>query len=731
MRKLLPTLLILILITSPTISISRGQVANEEASVISKIINKIDVNYSKYIVEKLTSIGSYTKPRFLGFRVTGTKEDLEAANFIVKEMRKIGLVNVSLEPVPVDAWEFRGARLELENGKVYLASSVGGSPGTGERGIEGEIVYVGPGLRENYEGLNVRGKLVLAYWNPDYSWLNMIAHEATIRGAKGLILFHPVNGSYAQHSNALHSFDGLYSSDLIPIIVISKESAQEILSMLERGPVRAKMVNLAEVKEGTGWNTIGYIPGRRTDELILVAAHHDAWFYGAMDDTAAVAVVLTLAKAIKESGYVPERTLVFMTHTAEEYGSVDAYYDWLTGAWWRITEAHPEWQMKAVAYLNVEAMAMKGAEFGVDVVPELFKFVSGIINESKEMLPYGWKYGEVWSWTEAWPYAAAGVPSVNTGTISDWYRKNIYHTQFDSIDVIDWDYLSNIIKVHAKMLVRLDRSPILPYDFTARADQMSERLNATLMRELGVNPDDLMKRLEEFRKVSEEFNKLRKAEVSEEAVKMVNERIREAAYILLSELTALDVWDNTIYPHQQVESDTIYLKQALEALKRKDAKEALSMIEGVGINWYAGLYSYEVYRRELEHKLPGWPKIFWGSLGHLAPLYDLWKEYNSIADKLARNSTDFSDEMRVIEMYYKVSLYEYGKRVSEMTETLKRATQKIKEANEILKARATQETASATKELQTEVSYAPPSIFVLTDSLCDTDPSLVCSSIYH
>ncbi|MEM3870037.1 MAG: M28 family peptidase [Candidatus Korarchaeum sp.] len=691
-KSMLPVLLILLLVIPPVQALPS---ATEELS----LAEKVDISYAKYIVEKLTSIGSYKEPKFLGFRVAGTEQDLESAKFIVEEMRKMGLANVSLEPVPVDAWEFRGARLELENGKVYLASSYGGSPGTGERGIEGELVYVAGGLRENYEGVNVSGKLVLAYWNPDDGWLNMIAHEATVRGAKGVILFNPPNGSYAQHPNALHSFDGLYSSDFVPIIVISKEDAQEILNMLEKGPVRARMVSLAEVRKGTGWNTIGYVPGRRADEYILIAAHHDAWFYGAMDDTAAVAAVLTLAKAVKESGYVPERTLVFMTHTAEEYGVVDSYYDWLIGAWWRITEAHPEWQSKAVIYLNVEGMAHKGVRLGVDVVPELSSFLSEVLEDSRDLLPYGWEdpFGEIYSWTEAWPYTAAGVPSVNTDTFSDWFRRGMYHTQFDAIELLDWDYLSNIIKVCSKILVRFDRSQILPYDFTARAEHMKERLNATLMRELGVNPDDLLSRLEEFSRAASEFNELRKREFPDGLAIEVNERVREAARILLSGLTALDPWDGTIYPHQQVESDTVCLKSALEALKQGDAETALSMMEGVSINWYAPRYSYEVFKRELAHKSPGWPKVTWGGLGHLAPLYDLWKEYNSISEKLAKNLTDYSEEARVVGMYYAVSLYEYQRRVREMANVIEKATIKIKEANSLMKAaEVTTETKSVT-----------------------------------
>ena len=110
----------------------------------------------------------------------------------------------------------------------------------------------------------------------DISRLNMIAYEAMNPG-KGVILFNPPNGSYAQHPNALHSFDALYSSDFIPMIVISKEDAQEIIEMLKSSPVEAKME--PRYFEAWYWMELGYIPGRRADEYIPIAAHHDAEIY--------------------------------------------------------------------------------------------------------------------------------------------------------------------------------------------------------------------------------------------------------------------------------------------------------------------------------------------------------------------------------------------------------------------------------------------------------------------
>ena len=74
---------------------------------------------------------------------------------------------------------------------------------------------------------------------------------------------------------------------------------------------------------------------------IVFTAHHDAWFTSAGDDSVGVAMMMALAKAVRDSGYRPYYTWVFAPVTGEEYGLADAYADWLQGAWWRMTRSHP------------------------------------------------------------------------------------------------------------------------------------------------------------------------------------------------------------------------------------------------------------------------------------------------------------------------------------------------------------------------------------------------------
>ena len=92
---------------------------------------------------------------------------------------------------------------------------------------------------------------------------------------------------------------------------------------------------------GIAYNVIGELPGEHRDgQMVLMAAHQDAHFRAGIDDTAALTNMLTVAKAMRESGHRPKTTVVFFATAGEEFGYTNAYYEWLTGAWWAATRAH-------------------------------------------------------------------------------------------------------------------------------------------------------------------------------------------------------------------------------------------------------------------------------------------------------------------------------------------------------------------------------------------------------
>ena len=71
------------------------------------------------------------------------------------------------------------------------------------------------------------------------------------------------------------------------------------------GTVTATLVvdNQVEVDTGTTYNVTGVLKGKSSDRQILVGGHYDVHFWGLQDDNCAVGLVLSMAKALVDSGY--------------------------------------------------------------------------------------------------------------------------------------------------------------------------------------------------------------------------------------------------------------------------------------------------------------------------------------------------------------------------------------------------------------------------------------------
>ncbi|MCZ4279107.1 M28 family peptidase, partial [Rhodococcus yunnanensis] len=76
-------------------------------------------------------------------------------------------------------------------------------------------------------------------------------------------------------------------------------------------------------------NVLGMIPGKRTDEYVIVGAHFDHLgidmalhgdriYNGADDNASGVSAVLQIARAFLESCQQPERTVIFAFWDGEE-----------------------------------------------------------------------------------------------------------------------------------------------------------------------------------------------------------------------------------------------------------------------------------------------------------------------------------------------------------------------------------------------------------------------------
>ena len=84
-------------------------------------------------------------------------------------------------------------------------------------------------------------------------------------------------------------------------------------------------------------NVLAMIPGKKTDEYVVVGAHYDhegmnpdldgdKIYNGADDNASGVSTVLQIMRAFVESGAKPERTVIFAFWDGEEYGLLGSRY---------------------------------------------------------------------------------------------------------------------------------------------------------------------------------------------------------------------------------------------------------------------------------------------------------------------------------------------------------------------------------------------------------------------
>jgi Iap family predicted aminopeptidase len=548
----------------------------------------IDEGYLRNVVERLESFRSHR----LGFHVAGTPEERQVTAFIADELRESGLSEVVEEPVPVDAWRLRDTFVELADGTRYECASFGGVPDTGTQGVRGELVRAGRGGRRQLDRIDVAGKVVLVDWVVQRLWPYHVGLELGLRGAAAMIVQSPEGGPYYQARGALGTFDGLWHAEAPTCVTIRKEDAVKLTDGM-----KVRVVLDAPLTEGAeAANVVGVLPGRREGLPCIVGGHHDGWFGAAFDDASAVAMTLAIARALGRARATPEHPIVFVSHTAEEYGIANSAYDWCYGAWYQIVEEHPEWSTEARFYLNLEGCGRPGDPFTVDTPPELAAWSRRLCRRAAQdgLLPHGHKLAKPATWTEVWPFLAAGVPGMNVSTFTSEFERTEYHTQYDTADRVDFDYLARLTRVAARFLLEADAGAADELDFAARARELT-----------GVVPQEAL-----------------------EALAQARGRARFTA--VGRGLHGLDAREAARYPHEQTASDLRWLTAGLVQVRAGKTRDSARAIARVGLNWLCSDLGRKAFAIERGRRGRDAPRACWGAQGDPDVGPDLWEELASL-----------------------------------------------------------------------------------------------------
>jgi Peptidase family M28 len=484
----------------------------------------------------------------------------------------------------------------------------------------------------------------------------------------------------------------------VPFVFVTRDAANDLRARIAAGPTQVTLTSNVELTRaadgGVGYNVLGAIPGTdRADEYIIFTGHHDAWFRGAADDSTAIAAMLGIAKAIKTSGFRPRRTLLFLASTNEEYGYTDAYYEWLVGCWYAVTHQRRDWQYRAVLTLDFELLGTgdPGERLLIRTHSELLDLAVAKLEADPSRTPFGTSWQNVvWANADHFTLTAAGIPGLYFNTVGLSYLTRNYHTNFDVIENVNFPYLAQNIEVINDIWVEHDRSTLPLLDFVARATEAESRIAFIVdgidIRSLpGLDPakqDALEAAVARFREAAEAWD-AQSESGNIRSRRRVAKLLMRAERTILTNLVALDVFDQYVFPHQQAQRDATRMQAAIDALSAGDPATALSAIQRTGLTNAGQRFAYETYVAELARHAHSYPSLQWGGQAHLATYVDLWHEFHSVTDKIADGMTapaDYADEISSIQGKLHGVYGLLNERLGQMTYVFQRASRPLADA---------------------------------------------------
>ncbi len=419
-----------------------GEIAKKFEKNGNLIIDKAMSDSQGYdrLGEMLDTFG----PRFSGS--TNLEKSLE---WIIDEMKKDGLENVHGEEVMVPKW-IRGKESAVMTApwkKDLAVLGLGGSVGTGSKGLSGEVFVVNSFDDLNSRAGEAKGKIIL-YNVPFTTYGETVQYR--YRGASeaakvgGIASLIRSVGPYSM--NTPHTGTSAYEDGVkkIPHAAITLEDAAMMGRMSKRG-ITIKVSLYMEgrfVDDVPSQNVMGEIIGSEyPDEVIVLGGHIDSWDVGqgAHDDGGGCVASWQAVKLIKDLGLKPKRTIRAVMWTNEENGlrGGEAYRD-----------EHLNELDNHILAMESDAGVFKPSGFGFSGSDESFKILQDI-----GTLLYRIDSGKITKGgggADIGPIMREGVPGMGLkvdGSRYFWY----HHTNADTFDKVDKDEFNRCVATMAVM----------------------------------------------------------------------------------------------------------------------------------------------------------------------------------------------------------------------------------------------------------------------------------------
>lgn len=350
---------------------------------------------------------------------------------------------------------------------------------TSPEGIEGELIYLGSGGYADYDGLDVKGKIILTdmTWNPGRPEKARIAWEL---GAKALVIMNwGKSDSNLIQMGAVKTQWGNPTPETVkeivklPVISISRADGEKLVDLCNKQVVKIWMKANATRQWITADQPIGRVYGGKSNgQYVLVGSHVDAWGKSAICNASGNALNLELARICQKNRALLERDIVFVFWDGHEIAEGG-------GSTWYCDNYWSDMTNNCIAYINIDNLAIKGTELpGVEGLPEMKEFLMDAIMQvwnKKGVWNHAYKGGGDSSFfgigvpyvSFATEYTEEKLKELNYAFYSPWL-----HSDSDTIDKIDRTLLKGHADYFMYIIEKIVNSKTVIYDMKALASDI-------------------------------------------------------------------------------------------------------------------------------------------------------------------------------------------------------------------------------------------------------------------
>jgi hypothetical protein len=400
----------------------------------------------------------------------GSPGEYAAVDYVVQVLENDG-ISVEVHEFPAFVSDPGNCRLRVEGAepaepRCKTQALAAPSP---SGGVRGELVFVGEGRAEDYEGRDVAGKVVLVNDLP-LPWGVTNAEQA---GAVGAIfmsyseLIQELTVSPIWGTPTHRNFDQLPS---IPSINVNKPDGEALREAASSGRVTVTI----ETEVDTGWKTLRLpiatvTSSRDPDGYVLVGGHIDGWHYAAVDEGASNAAMIEMARILHRHRDELQRSLKVAWWPAHSNGRY-------AGSAWFVDHAWLDLQENALAYMNIDGVGQMGASvYRSSNTASMDALARGVLADVASVDAEQGRPGR----NSDQGFYGVGLPLLqfNHGRVDPGGRYWFWHTEEDTFDKIDFDVLAVDTRLYASALARLLTTPIPPMQLAATTTELMARLD--------------------------------------------------------------------------------------------------------------------------------------------------------------------------------------------------------------------------------------------------------------